>query len=79
MLGLEIRNPNQSDRGIYRCQALNTFGNSNAHITLNFQGTYKLLVTASIIYYVTMSCNIVKFLKRSFCQGKGMGKGSKEN
>lgn len=48
MLGLEIRNPSQSDRGIYRCQALNTFGNSNAHITLNFQGTYdKSPLTAS--------------------------------
>lgn len=38
MLTLEISNPTQEDGGSYRCNAFNNFGESNANISLNFQG-----------------------------------------
>lgn len=34
---LEIKQPKQADGGIYRCKAINEFGESNANISLNFQ------------------------------------------
>ena len=37
-LALEITNPTIEDGGNYRCNACNTFGESNANIALNFQG-----------------------------------------
>lgn len=39
LLTLEISNPTRSDGGNYRCNAFNAFGESNANIALNFQGT----------------------------------------
>lgn len=38
-LALEILNPTKEDGGNYRCNACNAFGESNANIALNFQGT----------------------------------------
>lgn len=39
-LALEILNPTKEDGGNYRCNACNAYGESNANIALNFQGTY---------------------------------------
>jgi Immunoglobulin I-set domain len=39
-LTLEIRAPTQEDGGQYRCNAVNTFGESNANIALNFAGNF---------------------------------------
>lgn len=38
LLTLEIANPTREDGGNYRCNAFNNFGESNANISLNFQG-----------------------------------------
>lgn len=38
LLTLQISQPSANDGGIYRCHAFNPFGESNAHITLNFKG-----------------------------------------
>lgn len=40
LLRLEITNPTKEDGGNYRCNACNIFGESNANISLNFQGIY---------------------------------------
>ncbi|XP_050099309.1 twitchin isoform X9 [Anopheles aquasalis] len=37
LLTLQISQPTANDGGIYRCHAFNPFGESNAHITLNFK------------------------------------------
>lgn len=37
-LALEIFNPTKEDGGNYRCNACNSYGESNANIALNFQG-----------------------------------------
>lgn len=39
VLTLEISNPTRDDGGNYRCNAFNIYGESNANIALNFQGT----------------------------------------
>lgn len=39
VLSLEIKNPTKEDGGNYRCNAFNMYGESNANIALNFQGT----------------------------------------
>lgn len=41
LLTLQISQPTANDGGIYRCHAFNPFGESNAHITLNFKGIFK--------------------------------------
>lgn len=38
-LTLEILNPTREDGGNYRCNAFNIYGESNANIALNFQGS----------------------------------------
>lgn len=43
MLTLEISNPTREDGGNYRCNAFNSFGESNANISLNFQGIGTLI------------------------------------
>lgn len=40
LLTLEISNPTKADGGNYRCNAFNNFGESNANISLNFQGKF---------------------------------------
>lgn len=40
MLSLEISNPVIGDGGSWRCNAVNACGESNANISLNFQGTH---------------------------------------
>jgi len=40
LLTLEILNPTKEDGGNYRCNAFNSFGESNANISLNFQGLF---------------------------------------
>lgn len=37
-LSLEIKDPCNEDGGAYRCNAVNCYGESNANISLNFQG-----------------------------------------
>ena len=37
MLTLTIKNPSLADGGMYRCNAFNPFGDSNANIDLNFE------------------------------------------
>lgn len=39
ILTLEILNPTRDDGGNYRCNAFNVYGESNANIALNFQGS----------------------------------------
>lgn len=39
LLTLKITEPTQEDGGNYRCNAFNAYGESNANIALNFQGT----------------------------------------
>lgn len=41
LLSLEISSPVIGDGGNWRCNAVNACGESNANITLNFQGTPK--------------------------------------
>lgn len=41
VLTLEISNPTRDDGGNYRCNAFNSYGESNANIALNFQGINK--------------------------------------
>lgn len=56
LLRLEITNPTKEDGGNYRCNACNIFGESNANISLNFQGIYN-----PTNYYCNtfLSCNRV--------------------
>jgi len=51
VLTLEIQNPTKEDGGNYRCNAINMYGESNANIALNFQGT-KLTFLSSIVIYI---------------------------
>ena len=46
LLTLTIKNPTLADGGMYRCNAFNPFGDSNANIDLNFECKlyYKLIV-----------------------------------
>ena len=37
LLTLTIKNPSLADGGMYRCNAFNPFGDSNANIDLNFE------------------------------------------
>lgn len=39
-LTLTIRAPTQEDGGQYRCNAVNSYGESNANIALNFAGNF---------------------------------------
>jgi Immunoglobulin I-set domain len=41
LLTLEISAPTREDGGNYRCNAFNMYGESNANIALNFQGSFK--------------------------------------
>lgn len=42
LLTLEISNPTKADGGNYRCNAFNSYGESNANISLNFQGKSRI-------------------------------------
>lgn len=44
VLTLEISNPTREDGGNYRCNAFNSFGESNANIALNFQGIIRIMI-----------------------------------
>lgn len=54
LLTLEISNPTKADGGNYRCNAFNNFGESNANISLNFQGksSSESDPHATIIFYI---------------------------
>jgi hypothetical protein len=41
-LTLTIRAPTQEDGGQYRCNAVNSYGESNANIALNFAGNFNV-------------------------------------
>lgn len=47
LLTLEISNPTREDGGNYRCNAFNIYGESNANISLNFQGSHILVLFAN--------------------------------
>lgn len=49
ILTLEITNPTLEDGGNYRCNAFNSYGESNANIALNFQGTFMYLIRITCI------------------------------
>lgn len=50
LLTLEIFSPTKEDGGNYRCNAFNCFGESNANISLNFQGKFIESQTNFLIY-----------------------------
>ena len=52
LLTLEISNPTKADGGNYRCNAFNTFGESNANISLNFQGKSSVLGDLSCSHFL---------------------------
>lgn len=54
-LTLEILNPTREDGGNYRCNAFNVFGESNANIALNFQGTY-IIKLSQYAYSSNIAC-----------------------
>ena len=56
LLTLTIKNPTLADGGMYRCNAFNPFGDSNANIDLNFE--CKLF---SIFYFVGLIRRRIKF------------------
>jgi hypothetical protein len=45
-LTLTIRAPTQEDGGQYRCNAVNSYGESNANIALNFAGNFTVYSSA---------------------------------
>lgn len=49
-LTLTIRAPTQEDGGQYRCNAVNSYGESNANIALNFAGKFALYYLSQWIY-----------------------------
>ena len=52
LLTLTIKNPSLADGGMYRCNAFNPFGDSNANIDLNFE--CKSILFLLIRYYVKL-------------------------
>lgn len=54
LLTLEISNPTREDGGNYRCNAFNNYGESNANISLNFQGMMRRFLIVSSC--VSSSC-----------------------
>jgi hypothetical protein len=48
LLTLEISAPTREDGGNYRCNAFNMYGESNANIALNFQGSLLILYVKKI-------------------------------
>lgn len=47
-LTLTIRAPTQEDGGQYRCNAVNSYGESNANIALNFAGNFTVKCTIKL-------------------------------
>ena len=45
LLTLTIKNPTLADGGMYRCNAFNPFGDSNANIDLNFECKFIIFLT----------------------------------
>ena len=45
LLTLTIKNPTLADGGMYRCNAFNPFGDSNANIDLNFECKFIVFLT----------------------------------
>jgi len=56
ILTLEIQNPTKEDGGNYRCNAINMYGESNANIALNFQGTIFFLSCIVIYIIILYKC-----------------------
>lgn len=50
-LTLTIRAPTKEDGGQYRCNAVNSFGESNANIALNFAGKSRYVKCSKICYF----------------------------
>lgn len=63
-LTLEISNPTRDDGGNYRCNAFNSYGESNANIALNFQGK----IFTSAIYHCLLG--LLRLQSRHFVQNK---------
>ena len=70
LLSLEISNPELSDGGNYRCNAVNAFGESNANIALNFQGrpttSLRFLFIHAQIHYIS-SLGLITYIIYQFC------------
>lgn len=60
LLTLEIANPTREDGGNYRCNAFNNYGESNANISLNFQGM-TLLDAGSFLTY-TLNLHLTTYM-----------------
>ena len=64
-LTLEISNPTRQDGGNYRCNAFNSFGESNANISLNFQGMRCRIfidcVTKSLRHHIILKRYVTAF------------------
>lgn len=63
VLTLEITNPTNEDGGNYRCNAFNSYGESNANIALNFQGIYymrpQLVIFLSFTQFTHIDYDVV--------------------
>lgn len=64
LLRLEITNPTKEDGGNYRCNACNIFGESNANISLNFQGIPKNIYLYNSTLY-TIYCTLYFHFNRA--------------
>ena len=58
LLTLRVKNPSLKDAGLYRCNAFNSFGDSNANIDLKFESKSIL-----IIFLISNVKTIVHVLK----------------
>ena len=69
LLTLEISNPTKADGGQYRCNAFNNFGESNANISLNFQGKLDRLLNGVLLpKRIFLFLNLYDYLLPLFCE-----------
>ena len=66
LLTLTIKNPTLADGGMYRCNAFNPFGDSNANIDLNFECKLFSMYIIFRFNQTTYSLNLVRYIKVSF-------------
>lgn len=70
LLTLEISNPTKADGGNYRCNAFNNFGESNANISLNFQGKSPRSAREGSHHDVPTLVNFISSIKRFFMSNR---------
>jgi Immunoglobulin I-set domain len=68
-LTLTIRAPTQEDGGQYRCNAVNSYGESNANIALNFAGNFNVQSNAqSKLHKIIILYHVINFTVRMVSQ-----------